>query len=228
MMAGGRERRRHDPANRMRRALYGALLWCSAPALSAAHADGEESAPQRHLTRTLISIERIASHWVGFDAGYRIDVTRPDPRMAPALDRVAGLLRTQTRYVYSEPSSLMGGIGLDIDLPASGRLFLRLKPGDPDLDQGLRWELSAADARGERGVVSAGTGLSMVYGATDPRFEDAVRRLELHPQVILDIDRLADIPGSAELMLGRRSWIDSDGQSPDDRRAWQVVVQWRF
>ncbi|TJY64985.1 hypothetical protein E4T66_01815 [Sinimarinibacterium sp. CAU 1509] len=211
----------------MRRALYGVLLWCSYPALSTANDGGEAPLP-RHVTRTLISIERLAAQWVGFDAGYRIDVTRPDPRIAPALDRIAGLLRTQTRYVYSEPSSLLGGIGMDIDLPSSGRLYLRLKPGDPELDQGLRWELCATDAHNERSAVTAGAGLSMVYGATDPRFDDTVGRAELHPQVILDIDRLTDIPGSAELMLGRRSWIDSDGQSPDGRRAWQVVVQWRF
>ncbi len=227
MAASGRERRRGDPVGRIRRALYGTLLWCSCPALSAA-SGGDELPPQRPVARTLISIERIAAQWVGFDSAYRIDVTRPDSRIAPALDRIAGLLRTQTRYVYSQPSGLSGGVGLDIDLPTSGRLFLRLKPGDPELDQGLRWELSAADARGDHSIVTAGAGLSMVYGATDPRFDDTVGRAELHPQVILDIDRLTDIPGSAELMLGRRSWIDSDGQSPDGRRAWQVVVQWRF
>jgi len=228
MTACGRERRRRDPANRLRRAVYGVLLWCSAPTLSAAPNHGETTSAQRSLNRTLISIERIASQWIGLDAGYRIDVTRPDLRVARLLDPLAGLLRTQTRYVYSEPSSLLGGIGLDVDLPASGRLFLRLRPGDPELDQGLRWELSATDVDGESGVITAGAGLSMVYGVADPRFDDAVRRLELHPQVILDIDRLTKIPGSAELMLGRRSWIDSEGQNPDDRRAWQVVVQWRF
>ncbi len=226
MVVSLRTRRRKGWSNRARRAAYALLLWLSHHPLAAAAAPDARPYRQEPL-KARISIESILSHVIGADATFRVSVVAQDPRIAPLFSKVAELLRAQTWYLHSERSSLRSGIGLNIELPDDSGMFLKLVPNDDPTGQGVRWELFA-DADDGQQALKLGGCLDMIGRPEDPRREFDKHDFELTPQLVLDVDDLTGMPGTAQLRLERSGWRTRDHYRVGDDPVWQLTVSWRF
>ncbi len=226
-----RERRRAGLRNLIRRALYAALLWLS-PQGHAADAQQQQAASDAVAEAKLakLTIESFPAGATGYLSRYRIDFVLPDPRIAAPLRRAAELLRTHTWHFNDALLSLRGGVGLDLALPDAGNLHLSLFPDDDDPARGKRWRLATPPNSAPGRLWSLGACLDAVRTAHDRGAERLVsdREVVLTPQLILDMDRLAGMPGSAQLMLQRAGWRDKVSNRYSEEQVWQVNVRWRF
>lgn len=224
----GRERRRKDVVNLLRRGLYAVLLWISHP-LNAAAADGGQAAKAEAAPRrATIDIQALPSALPGEPPGWRVGVSTDDPRAAPALSPLIQHLRGRRWDFDRNFPSLRGGIGLDVDLPEAGNLHLNLLPprrGNAS-GEGLRWQLSADESQDLRQLWSVGGTVDRVRSGESPG-QLGEQKLALTPQLILDVDALTGMNGDARLIVQRAQWRDSRS-GEDVGRVWQVNLRWRF
>lgn len=219
----GRERRRKGMVNRARRLLYAVLLGFSPQAGA-----GDPGQP---LPASLL-IESFPGGTTGYLSTYRVSFAAADPRIAAPFQRAAELLRKRTWTFSDSVFSLRGGVGLDVELPDAGNLHLSLFPDDDDPQRGRRWQLSTRREGAHGRLWSLGGCVDVVR--TEPERPQAVERpytdreLTVAPQLILDMDRLAGLPGNAQLLLQHANWRDGVTERYTDGRVWQVNVRWRF
>ncbi|SFF65049.1 hypothetical protein SAMN04488120_11723 [Fontimonas thermophila] len=209
--------------NRIRRLLYAVLLGLSARI--------EASDPGRVLSADL-RIE--ASPGAALDglSSYRIQFVAADPRIGAPLQKAAEHLRKRTWTLSDSVLSLRGGVGFDVELTDTGNLHLSLFPDEDDPQRGRRWLLwTHPDGMRDRWW-SLGGSVDIVR--TQPQRAQALERLYtdrtlmLAPQLILDMDRLAGLAGSAQLTLQNANWRDAVTDRYTDTRVWQINVRWRF
>lgn len=225
----GRDRRRDGAGNLVRRGLYAVLLWLSPHAPSAASDQTGATAEAKSLSATL-TIQALPAGQPGVASTYRIAFVPPDSRIAAPLRKAADLLRTRTWEFNDSLLSLRGGVKLALDLPDGGNLHLDLFPDEDNPDRGRRWKLSTPAEDGRAGLWSVGGKVTVI---DEQRVRggfraDTDRQFTVAPQLVLDMDELAGVPGSAQLMLQRCNWHDRTTDRFTDDRVWQLSVRWRF
>lgn len=231
MMHRGRERRRKGVVNRTRRLLYAVLLWLS-PQASGASTLADPAAPAEasgFLPATLI-IESFPAAVGSSLSAYRVVFVAPDSRIAAPFQKAAELLRKRSWKFNDSSLSLRGGVGLDVGLPDDGNLHLSLFPDEDDPQRGRRWQLSTTPNNARGRLWSVGGCVDVVRTQQErSRYEGYTdREIAVSPQLILDMDRLAGIPGTAQLVLQNANWRDGVTERYTDERVWQINVLWRF
>ena len=119
---------------------------------------------------------------------------------------------------------------LDLGLPDGGNLHLNLFPDKNDPERGRHWRLSSdGDVRNAR-LWSVGGSVDIVNPEREigPYRGDTERQFALAPQLMLDMDRLAGMPGSAQLTLQHCNWRDKVTDHHTEDKVWQLNVRWRF
>lgn len=229
MRAGGRDRRRKGRVNRLRRLVYAVLLWLSAPLVAhAVPAEGKSAGSGPTLHKALLTIESFPESDGGTQ--YRVSFNVPDSRIAAPFARLAEGLRTQTWSFNDRLPSLRGGVGLDLQLRDAGNLHLRLFPDEDHPERGRRWTITTRAQSRHAPVWSVGGSVDLVrtqhirYG----QWPDSEREVRLAPELMLDVDRLAGIPGTAQLTLQHGGWRDRTSRRYAEGDCWQVQVRWRF
>lgn len=225
----GRERRRKGSRNLLRRGLYAVLLWLSPHTPSAAAAPSEAPASPKALSATL-TIEAQPANSTGVASSYRIAFVPPDSRIAAPLRRAADLLRTRTWEFNDNLLSLRGGVKLALDLPDGGNLHLDLFPDEDNPDRGRRWKLTTPAEDGRTGLWSIGGSVIVIDELRErgPYRAGTDRQFTVAPQLVLDMDELAGMPGNARLTLQRCNWHDGVTDRFTEDRVWQLNVRWRF
>lgn len=227
----GRNRRRKGAVNRIRRLLYAVLLWLSPQASGAATPaeSGTPPAASGFLPATLV-IESFPAAAGSPQSTYRIAFVVPDSRIAAPFQRAAELLRKRSWKFNDSLLSLRGGVGLDVGLPDDGNLHLSLFPDDDDPQRGKRWQLSTATKGSSGRLWSVGGCVDVVRTQQErsPYEGYTDREIAVSPQLILDMDRLAGMPGTAQLVLQNANWRDGVTERYTDERVWQINVIWRF
>lgn len=232
-MRTGRGRRRGGLNNRVRRGLYAVLLWLSCPPLLvAAEVDdqAQTSGPSQEGSQAKLSIERLRSSVAAAQQEYRVTLSVTDPRVAAPFRHAAEILRTRSWRFNDSLPNLRGGLGLDIELPDAGNLHLRLFPDERHPDRGLRWEVTSSAAALQRKLWSFGGAVDVIRTEPEQRVLPSARGREiaLTPQLVLDMDRLADLPGSAQLTMQYGHWRDGVTDRHSGDRVLQLNVVWRF
>ncbi|WP_348817719.1 hypothetical protein [Fontimonas sp. SYSU GA230001] len=206
------------------------LLWLSPHAPSAA-SSGEAPVPQSAgPSRASLSIEALPSWTPGVASAYRISYTPPDDRIAAPLRKLADLLRTRTWQFNDSLLSLRGGVKLDLGLPDGGNLHLNLFPDQDDPERGRHWQLSSDGDAGPARLWSVGGSVEVINAERErgPHRVDTERQVVLTPQLMLDMDQLAGMPGNAQLTLQHCNWRDGVTNHHSDDKVWQLNVRWRF
>lgn len=225
----GRERRRNGRFDHARRGLYAVLLWLSpqAPSAAAAQLDPPKSAGP---SAGLLTIEALPSSVSGVSSGYRISFSAPDNRIAAPFRKAAEILRARTWQFNDSLLSLRGGVKLDLGLPDGGNLHLNLFPDKNDPERGRHWQLSSDGDVGSARLWSVGGSVDIVNPEreTGPYRVDTERQFVLMPQLMLDMDRLAGMPGNAQLTLQHCNWRDKVTDHHTEDKVWQLNVRWRF
>lgn len=225
----GRERRRVGAINHARRGLYAVLLWLSpqAPSAAAVAADAPKSAGPSTAS---LSIEALPSSIPGVSSGYQITFSAPDGRIAAPFRKVAESLRARTWQFNDRLLSLRGGVKLELGLPDGGNLHLNLFPDKNDPERGRHWQLSSDGAVSSARLWSVGGSVDIVNQERErgPYRVDTERQFALSPQLMLDMDQLAGVPGSAQLVLQHTNWRDKVTDHHTEDKVWQLNVRWRF
>jgi hypothetical protein len=142
--------------------------------------------------------------------------------------------RAGPSWLMVDRPRIRGGAGLDLWLGDLTRLHLDVVPARDLSVRGWRWKQRLGGASGSRAAWSFGAGFDVVRSLPDEPL-DAVRerhpyrdrRIVLSPQLLIDLDRLRWLDGSAELRLQHAYWRGPDDLA-DDERALQVELRWRF
>lgn len=227
----GRNRRREGAVNRTRRLLYAILLWLS-PQASGAATLAEPDAPAQvsGLVPATLVIESFPAAAGRSLTTYRVAFVVPDSRIAAPFQKAAELLRKRSWKFNDSLLSLRGGVGLDVGLPDDGNLHLNLFPDDNDPQRGKRWQLSTStkNARGRLWSVGGCVDVVRTQQERSPYEGYTDREIAISPQLILDMDQLAGMPGTAQLVLQNANWRDGVTERYTDERVWQINVLWRF
>lgn len=125
-------------------------------------------------------------------------------------------------------ASIRGGIGMDFDLPDTGKLHLDLLPARDAVSRGMRWDVNGDSGRLEGKLWSLGACLVMIREATQRRDGMGQRHLELAPQLVLDTDRLLQTAGNSRLIVQRLQWSDLKGRDEGLGVVWQLRMVWQF
>lgn len=165
--------------------------------------------------------------------------TRPELFLSAPAPGVPGLTSTSfephpPRWRYTDPwRQLRGGIGLDVEIADAGNLHLTLLPARDASMRGLRWQFDGEEGPQAR-LWSVGASVDLVRTIElDARRRDAEalrgqQRLVLNPQLVLDLDRLIDADGHAQLTLQHGNWRDAGSRRALPDRVWQLSLRWRY
>ena len=203
--------------------LLGCGLWLAAAAVAAA------SEPVSAPTSTRLSLA-----WAGLQQSIL-----PEPFLRERGEGAPGSTTTSVepltpRWRYTEPwRQLRGGIGLDIEIADAGNLHFTLLPARDTSVRGMRWQFDTDEGPHAR-VWSVGASVDVVRTIeSDARLRDGEglrgqRRLVLNPQLVLDLDRLIDADGHAQLTLQHSNWRDASSRRALPDRVWQLSLRWRY
>ena len=216
----GRERRRQDPAGRLRRALYGLMLAGAACSVAAQ----ESAAP--HPLRPGDLLLHTDSHLSTLTHAPRKLLPAPGPvtldfpqaaETSDAHERLRGLREA----LAPETSS---GVGVALWMPDTGHLYVNLYCPENAQEGERRWLLS-----GEAAAVARRLTVSL----RDER--DLLRHLEeqdtawlLAPQLVLDLKTVLNLQRHAEVRLHYSRWYGRDIRYDGAEKLPQVLLSWSF
>ncbi len=133
-----------------------------------------------------------------------------------------------------ERPRIRGGAGLDLLVQDVLRLHLDVVPARDPAVRGWRWKERLGERTGAGAWWSLGAGFDVVRTPSiEPldvlraRHPYRDRRIVLSPQLRVDLDRIADLGGHAELRLQHAHWRSGDDFADGDR-VLQVELRWRF
>lgn len=221
------ERRRTSVMGRLRRLLYAGLL-SAGPQLPAL---AEEARPVPVLPERIYVALQILPPSGADDRLEHAELRFHDPRIAPLFSGLAARISARSWAFSDEWRRARGGVGLDIEVLESGNLHLNLVPARYGADHGVRWQLGGDGQTRRTHLWSLGGGVDLVrMMEVDQREPGAHRhqRLVLSPQLVLDLDQLADVPGSAQLTLQQTYWREAASRRAMPERVWQLTLGWRY
>ncbi len=229
MANGYSERRRRGAIGRLKRLLYAGLLSAS-PQMPAWADDIAPAVVMPLPERFHVALQMLPPSGVG-DGLAAAEIRFSDPRISPWLSGLAARISARSWAFSDEWRRARGGVGLDVEVTESGNLHLNLVPAREGADRGVRWQLGG-DGRARRtSLWSLGGGVDVVrmmeVGQQAPGAHHR-QRLVLSPQLILDLDQLADTPGHARLTLQQTYWRETASRRAMPERVWQLTLGWRF
>lgn len=219
MTYGGRERRRTDLYGRLRRLMYGVMLWTAVPA---AHAADETGGRRFHdlLSGLNSSIAGLAQKRLAF----------MQPEAAPEEDlllRPESSVRTLLSFRFEdELTTLRKGAGFDLAPPEMGYMYINLVQPKDAAQRGRRWKLY--DERTAQNPARAW----QIGGTVDLVRDDphGSKEVNVNPQLLLDLDAILGMSSKCEGRVQYANW--KGNRNVEDNRALgrvvQVTVQWRF
>ena len=237
----GRERRRKGPINRLRRFLYGILLFCAsgvaaadplasfgAHRTAASHQEATDAAPvMRALEAT---VEGILMVQADEEADPAIG---PQPAFYPrlALDRInAHLLEPalvpvpMMQMSVNTRSSLRDGLGFDVAVPDFGSFHLNLYTRRNARTPGKRWSmnLTSGEVSEPERPWSLGGSLELV------RTQDGARQAAFVPELLLDFGALTNRPIAFSASLKYSKFRSLHDKRSLDEDMPQLSFNWRF
>ena len=223
-------RRRIGLMNRLKRLTYAALLWLSpqSPVLADDAAAVLESALAQ---RVHIALQVLTPGTAGGLTVDRAELRLHDTRIAPSFSALAQTLSARSWTYSDEWRRARGGVGLDIDVANTGNLHLNLVPARERAERGVRWRLAADGRAADAHLWSLGGSVEVLRMMDVRPRETGVRsdqRLVLSPQLVLDLDRLTETPGSAQLTLQQSYWREASSRRAMPERVWQLSLRWRY
>ncbi len=249
---GGRERRRTDLYGRLRRLAYGLLL---ALAPLAAHAGGAQSPrasdlighdgplhlptsphgrqdapsplPPGYVFVETSAVQPLQAGLFGELVdwwGYRGTRARPVPLQLSGFEvRLPALPWLSNAAV----EAAVEGVGLDLNLPGLGTLFIDLYCGEGGPGDGLRWQAAGAETPDAAQPVT--TRRWSLGGAVDiVRRPSGQRAMVINPQLHLDLGRVLDRDDDIEATVVWAHWRPLTERLSADERVLQVEISWRF
>ncbi|HWU69037.1 MAG TPA: hypothetical protein VN046_09185 [Stenotrophobium sp.] len=234
------DRRGSSSTQQLRRQLYGLILL--ATSLTARAADTGESRLQdaapadtpiiqntdikRLSTHALLArlIEmRSANQW-GIASG--MEITSSSIALDNAYVREDHIL-TVPHYRGDDIDILRKGLGLDIALPEKGTLHINLYGGRDGISRGKHWRFNPADVA----LPDAGGGRWSLGGTLELSRADRQSRRQLMfvPQLLLNIDQFASVPGRMQLAMMYGPWRGTvSGLSEDAGVTPQILLKWSY
>ncbi|HSW14412.1 MAG TPA: hypothetical protein VLI06_16315 [Solimonas sp.] len=124
------------------------------------------------------------------------------------------------------------GAGLDLALPGDGMLQASLSTSRRRRGEGARYALTPEGIAAGRSQPLWALGLSLA----PEEDSDGDRRFLLAPQLRVDLDRLIETPGRAELYVEYTPWVhnlagdvhEGETRRQIDQRVPQLRLRWRF
>lgn len=226
----GVSRRRSGLMNRLNRLVYALLLWLS-PQVPALAEDTTMALDAPLSQRVHIALQVMTSDTQGSVSVDHAELRLHDARIAPSFSTLAQKLSARSWTYSDEWRRARGGVGLDIDIAEAGNLHLNLVPARENAERGVRWRLASDGRVTDARLWSLGGSVDVVRMIDVRPRESGIRsdqRLELSPQLVLDLDQLVEAPGSAQLTLQQSYWREASSRRAIPERVWQLSLRWRF
>lgn len=233
------ERRRKGPINQLRRQLYGLVMASATLSAEAAeHPLRNVSAPIQRLPLA----ETVAAPWsdndtllvrspygAGWQAYGGLAALNRNARTISAdyAYLPVGELLFTAHYLGDDLETLRKGLGVDLAIPAFGYFHLNLYNGHDGPNRGKRWQVSpdgmALPESSDR-IWSLGGSLDLAKPDRNSR-----RQIMFVPQLVMNIDQMAKIPGHMQVGLTYRSWNSPvSGLLPASGQVPQVTFRWSY
>jgi hypothetical protein len=233
------ERRRKGPVNQLRRQLYGWVM--ASAALSAEAAENPSSNPAVPLQRLPIA-ETASALWADNDVLLARNPGGPGWLAyggIAALNRNARLISPDYAYLPvgellftahflgDDIDILRKGLGVDLAVPALGYFHLNLYSGRDGPNRGKRWQVNPdgmALPESHDHIWSLGGSLDLAKPDRNSR-----RQIMFVPQLIMNVDQIAKIPGHMQVSLVYRNWDSPvSGLLQESGRMPQVSFKWSY